>query len=169
MLKMEEIMIGLEPAQRETYLVILREVGERLAATEWYKDGWQFITTGLDGFATCQLFRPDWLIQPNRPIHFESFIGANQLNSGELPVALHAHPTFEQHSRFAQLFLERAAHLLEQLPGYTLADSTRPGFNLVMTKLPFSAANLADVLVAEFTRLHQIGPLIDQSLAELSS
>jgi hypothetical protein len=160
-------MQGLELAIQQEFLAILENLKTCLAREEWFKAGWECAITGLDGFATCQLYRPVWLeVGPKRPVHFESFIGQAQLEQNLLPVALHAHPTFPQHEQFARLFLERSRETVVSWPGYELATGPA-SFQLLSTRLPFTKERLADQLFTELGRVAVLGELIDRLIDEI--
>ena len=158
-------MNGLTTELQKTYLSIFKELESNLIEQDWYLPDWHFVLNDLDGFATCQLYRPAWLITADRPIHFEAYIGAIQHEQGRIPLLLHAHPTFPQQFQLAELFRAKAQPSVKNWTGYSL---TRPvPFQLLRTEIAFMLSDLRHKLLMEFTRVQELGPLIDQLISEI--
>jgi hypothetical protein len=132
-----------------------------LREQDWFASGWQLNITGLDDFATIQLFQEKWIVQPSRPIHLEFYVGEAQHDNLKAPIALHAHPPFPGCETFAPRFVDEASGLF---PEYAVTG--KPPFLLLCKDMSYTEATLADLLVTEFSRLRTVHEVVGKILAE---
>jgi hypothetical protein len=160
----EAIMLkGLEPDVQQQYLAIYREVEQSLREQAWFSDDWQVNINGLDGFATIQLIQGTWIVQPNRPIHLEFYVGETQHTKQVAPIVLHAHAPFPGSETFATRFASETVGLF---PEYTVTG--KPPFLLLSKELPYTEGTLADLLVTEFSRLRNVDEVVNKIIRETS-
>jgi hypothetical protein len=149
------------------YLALYRKLSEQLAREAWFANGWETRFDYLDRNnprgVWLQLVRKNWF---DGAIHLETWINNSVLQSGTTPVVLHIETSIPNHgisrNDFSKRFLEQAGDTVQSWPGYTV----KPNYAMepISTRVPFTKETLVAALKAEFTRLQQLGDIIDQTI-----
>ena len=135
------------------------------------KDGWE-VRQEDPPQAYMHVSRPGWGDEHMDGIHLETYVLGNQLASGFAPVALHCEQGFPHQQRFMELFTERVGETIKGWPGYKLLGPH--GCSVCEISIPLCAGpsgpfETGELLAEELRRLQTLGPLIDETIADLKS
>jgi hypothetical protein len=158
------------PEEWQEYLAIYQELSDRLARQPWFADGWEtrfnYLNQENPRGVWLQLIRKHWF---DGALHLETWINNTVLQNGATPVVLHVETSIPRdgisRNDFSKRFLERSGALIQSWDGYEI----KPHYAMepFSTRLPFTKETLAAVLEAEFTRLQQLGTVIDETIEEV--
>ena len=152
----------------------LNTAQHQIRKLSWYGENWTLHPTRPDDGGTAwsglQLSKKDWFNDDGMGIHIETWIGDKELTKSKLPFVLHIlhQPAFpsshKKGSDFTKIWhtLSEPAELITSWPGYK-AGRAKP----LKGAIKFRPEDMATTIVAEFSRLHVLGPYIDGVLKEL--
>jgi hypothetical protein len=152
------------------YLALYQHLSEQLAREPWFANGWQTHFDYLDRDnprgVWLQLVRKSWF---DGAIHLETWVNNSALQSQQTPVVLHVETSIPKHgisrNDFAKRFLEQVGEQIQGWSGYVI----KPNYAMepLNTRVPFTKETLVPALKTEFSRLQQLGDVIDQSIADV--
>jgi hypothetical protein len=155
------------PEEWAEYLTLYQSLAEQLAREPWFAAGWEtrfdYLNPESPRGVWLQLVRKHWF---DGAIHLETWIGNPALQSGQTPVVLHVETSIPNHglsrNDFSKRLLEQVGEQVESWPGYTVKPNyAMEPFNV---RVPFTKETLVPALKAAFSRLQQLGDVIDQTI-----
>jgi hypothetical protein len=149
----------------EYYPVMLR-VEAALAACEWFADGWAISIRHFSGGIALQLYKTGWHNAAGRGIHLETWISIDGVADTSVPVVIHAEREVPGRERFNRMFIERSREIMAKWSGYRISRNGTMEHCII--RVPLIRRMLVKRLTAEFTRLAEVGDIIDGILVEMS-
>lgn len=146
------------------YYPLFKKIEERLAAREWFADGWVFYTGYFNEGIFLQLYKPWWYNHRQRGIHLETWISIDGVRNRSVPVVLHLERETPERETLNRLLAERGSDLIASWPGYHASRTSR--MERFILRFPLQPRTLVSRLVEEFSRTQAIGRIIDDALRE---
>jgi hypothetical protein len=152
------------------YLSLYRALGDSLAREAWFGEAWEtrcdFLNPEAPRGVWLQLVRKNWF---DGAIHLETWLSNPVLERKATPVVLHIETSIPKHgisrNDFTKRFLERVGDEIRSWEGYVV----KPNYAMepFSVQVPFTKETLVPALEAEFSRLQQLGDVIDETIDEV--
>ena len=147
------------------YLRFYEELYARLQKKSWFHDGWrvQFRHVPAGNRVIFILTKDAWC---EGDIHFKTRLTNTDLQKGLVRVGLHVETSIPKHGInriiFDNLLLERSGDIIQRWDGYVVKPTHyQKPFH---TWIPFTRSTLVSGLEEEFSRVQQLGPIIDAAI-----
>ncbi len=149
-------------ALHDAYAASVRKCRREIVAEEWFGGDW-WINNQFDnnGF-TLQLSKTHWFNHESRGIHFEFWIGPDEVQVKTVPVVLHFEPDVPDRRALGDRFMEAFAPFEAEFADYRINHAAI--CDKLTKEVSFSKSNLAKTILAEFARLQTLAPVIDRVL-----
>jgi|GEM_PF-2352307 len=156
--------------QQETwpqYVPYYLELKQKLEKAAWFGDGWLYDAWENTPFSTAsgQLYKAHWYNQNKNGIHFDCWISEKEVETRKISIALHAHKDFPKAREFIKLFAQRVTPLVADWKDCSLSE-TSPRQPLIITTR-YTPDTLVSQLEQNYQRIQALGPLIDQTIADV--
>jgi len=150
------------PAYRQIY----DEVASQLRAEPWFAAGWIVTVGSHEALSWLGLSKAAWRIA-GMEIHVESWIRKDQIARRQVPVALHVEGGhYLRRNAFNAQFHTEVSDLVKGWEGYAVSEA---GMTRLMVSVPLEMETVARSLVTEFTRMAQVGPVVDRIVETMRS
>lgn len=148
------------------YYPLFKKLERALTSQPWFSDGWIIYTGHFSEGIFLQLYKAEWHNHNQRGIHLETWVSIDGVRNGSVPVVLHVEREAPYRKGLNHLLVERGTGLMTSWPGYSVSCTNV--MERFIHRFPLSRNTLVKRLTEEFTRVQEIGDVIDGVLAELS-
>lgn len=147
------------------YYPLFKKLERQLVCQPWFADGWIFYTGHFNEGIFLQLYKTGWHNYNQRGIHLETWISLDGVRNRSVPVVLHIEREAPHRKEFNRLLTERGISLMTSWPGYSVSRTNT--MERFIHRFPLSRNTLVKQLTEEFSRVQEIGTIIDSVLATL--
>ena len=145
------------------YSSAINKCRKELAAQKWFKgDWWINVDFSARGY-TFQLSRTSWHNHNGQGIHFEFWIEENEHTSKTIPLVLHFEPETPNRKKLGDKFKKAMLNKESEYSDYTINYGAL--CDKMQKKEKITKSGLHKIVVKEFSRLQELGPLIDKILS----
>jgi len=149
-----------------SYLALYESLNGRLQNTDWFGDGWETEFRFIDQDSPRVIFllrKPQWC---SGHIYFKTRLTNADLLNQTTRVGLHVETSLQEDGinrvKFDNHLLMWGSEWIQGLDGYIIKPTHYQ--EPLHTYIPFTPATLVLSLFEEFTKLHNIAPIIDRAI-----